>query len=85
LGRPILLFVPDLALVEESPGLNVDLATTAPGPLLRTFEEVTAAVRDLPGVSAEHEQVAKVFAGSHGTRGDGRAAARLVDWLRIGD
>ncbi|MDT5033183.1 MAG: CDP-glycerol glycerophosphotransferase [Actinoplanes sp.] len=84
LGRPILLFVPDLALIEESPGLNVDLATAAPGPLLRTFDQVTAAVRDLPGVFAEHEQAAKAFAGSHGT-GDGRATARLVDWLRIGD
>jgi CDP-glycerol glycerophosphotransferase len=80
-GRPILLYVPDLAQVEESPGLNVDLAAVAPGPLLRTADEVVAALSDLEAVSAEHEQAVKAFAESHGPGGEGRASARLVDWL----
>ena len=80
-GRPILLYVPDLAQVEESPGLNVDLATGAPGPLLRTIDDVTTAVRDIQTVSTEYEQAVKAFADRHGPSGEGRAAAKLVDWL----
>jgi CDP-glycerol glycerophosphotransferase len=80
-GRPALLYVPDLAEFEASPGLNVDLATDAPGPLLRTSAEVIAAVQDLDAVGAEHEQAAKAFAESHATAGAGQASARLVDWL----
>ncbi len=80
-GRPVLLYVPDLAEFEASPGLNVDLATAAPGPLLRTSAEVMAAVRDIGPVAAEYERAAKAFATSHATTGAGQAAARLVDWL----
>ena len=80
-GRPILLYVPDLAQVEQSPGLNVDLAAAAPGPLLRTIGDVTAVVGDLESVSADYEQAVKAFGDSHGPVGQGRAAARLVDWL----
>ncbi|RSM65201.1 hypothetical protein DMB66_17510 [Actinoplanes sp. ATCC 53533] len=80
-GRPALLYVPDLAEFEASPGLNVDLATVAPGPLLRTSAEVMAAVRAIGPVAAEHEQAAKDFAERHPVAGAGQAAARLVDWL----
>lgn len=80
-GRPALLYVPDLAEFEASPGLHVDLAAVAPGPLLRTSAEVMAAVRSLGPVAAEHEQAAKAFAEGHTTAGAGQAAARLVDWL----
>jgi CDP-glycerol glycerophosphotransferase len=76
--------VPDLAQVEQSPGLNVDLAAVAPGPLLRTIDEVTAAVRDLDGVAADYGQAVKGFAEGHAPDGEGRAAARLVDWLLTG-
>lgn len=81
-GRPILLYVPDLAEFEASPGLNVDLAGAPPGPLLRTSEEVVAALDDIDAVAVEHEAARKAFAGSHGAGDGGRAAARLVDWLR---
>ena len=80
-GRPAFLYVPDLAEFAASPGLNVDLGTAAPGPLLRTSVEVVAAVRAISTVAAEHEQAAKAFAESHPTAGAGLAAARLVDWL----
>jgi CDP-glycerol glycerophosphotransferase len=84
-GKPVLLYVPDLADYAASPGLNVDLETSAPGPLLRTFDEVAAALRDLPQVSAEHEAAAKAFAAEHPTEGSGPAAQRLVDWLLTKD
>jgi len=81
-GKPLLLYVPDLAEHAASPGLNVDLEKVAPGPLLRTSEEVAAALRDLPAIAAEHEGAAKAFAAAHPTGGEGSAAsAKLVDWL----
>jgi CDP-glycerol glycerophosphotransferase len=80
-GRPTLLFVPDLAEFGASPGLNVDLETASPGPLLRSSEEVAAAVRNLPAVGAEYERAAKAFAETHQAGGEGQAAVRLVDWL----
>jgi CDP-glycerol glycerophosphotransferase len=83
-GRPVLLYVPDLAEHTASPGLNVDLEAQAPGPLLRTFDEVAAAVADLPRIAADYEPAAKAFAAEHPVEGSGPAAARLVDWLLSG-
>jgi len=80
-GRPTLLYVPDLEEFEASPGLNIDLETASPGPLLRTSAEVADAVRELPAVGSEHERAAKAFADGHNAGGEGRASARLVDWL----
>ncbi|WP_433722208.1 CDP-glycerol glycerophosphotransferase family protein [Actinoplanes sp. CA-051413] len=80
-GRPALLHVPDLAEFQASPGLNVDLGTVAPGPLLSTSAEVAAALGALDTVAAEHAGAAKAFAETYATARDGRAAERLVDWL----
>jgi CDP-glycerol glycerophosphotransferase len=82
-GRPALLYVPDLAEFQASPGLNIDLGTVAPGPLLRTSAEVAAAVGALDSVATEHAGAAKAFAESHATVRDGQAAERLVDWLLV--
>jgi CDP-glycerol glycerophosphotransferase len=84
-GKPVLLYVPDLAQHSASPGLNVDLQTKAPGPLLRTFDEVAAAVGDLPRIADEYEHAAKAFAAEHPTEGTGSAAARLIEWLLTKD
>ncbi|RZU50269.1 CDP-glycerol glycerophosphotransferase [Krasilnikovia cinnamomea] len=80
-GRPVLLYVPDLAEFEASPGLNVDLRTSSPGPLLHTSAEVAEAVRDVAAIADEYAAAAKKFAAAHQADGGGRAAARLVDWL----
>ena len=80
-GRPTLLYVPDLEEFEASPGLNIDLEKASPGPLLRSSDDVAAAVRDLPAIGHEYERAAKAFADSHTASGEGRAASRLVDWL----
>ena len=80
-GRPVLLYVPDLAEFESSPGLNIDLTSEAPGPRLRTSQEVVEALADIKAVTAEYEQAAKRFAAAHTGSNDGRSAARVVDWL----
>ncbi|HEX8347377.1 MAG TPA: CDP-glycerol glycerophosphotransferase family protein [Actinoplanes sp.] len=81
IGRPILLYVPDLAEFEVSPGLNIDLAASAPGLLLRTSTDVVAALRDINSVAAEYEAARKAFADSHGAGDEGGAASEIVDWL----
>jgi CDP-glycerol glycerophosphotransferase len=73
--------VPDLEEFEASPGLNVDLAKEAPGPLLRTSAEVVAALRDIPAIVGAHRARAAGFAATHGSGSEGGAAAKLVDWL----
>ncbi|GAB1694485.1 CDP-glycerol glycerophosphotransferase family protein [Krasilnikovia sp. M28-CT-15] len=80
-GRPVLLYVPDLAEFEASPGLNTDLRTDPPGPLLHTAAEVAEAVRNVAAIAAGYEAAAGRFAATHAVDGGGRAAARLVDWL----
>jgi CDP-glycerol glycerophosphotransferase len=79
-GRPILLHVPDLAEFTASPGLNVDLVDAAPGPLLRTADEVVAAVRSVAAPDAKSGSSAD-FARGHAVSVGGRAAAEIVDWL----
>jgi CDP-glycerol glycerophosphotransferase len=80
-GRPALIFAPDLAEFEASPGLNVDLEREAPGPILRTSAEVGAALQDIPAIVAAHGERAAAFAATHGSGSGGGAAAKLVDWL----
>jgi CDP-glycerol glycerophosphotransferase len=81
IGRPVLLYVPDLEEFEASPGLNIDLTADAPGPRLRTSQDVVEALADIAAVTTEYEQAAKRFAAAHTGNNDGRAAARVVDWL----
>ena len=51
-GKPVAFFVPDLeSYLARRPPL-LDYASTAPGPLLRSTEEVIEALRDLPGLAA---------------------------------
>ena len=79
-GRPLLFFTPDLEAYENRiRGLNVDLAEIAPGPLLRTTDELTAALRDLDGVRADHAQRYQAFASEFCELDDGHASARVVD------
>lgn len=80
-GRPVLLYVPDLADFRSSPGLNLDVEAEAPGPLLRTSAEVADALRDVETVTADYQAATKSFAAAHGRRSAGRASAKLVDWL----
>ncbi len=80
-GRPVLLYVPDLADFRSSPGLNLDVEAEAPGPLLRTSAEVADALRSLETVTADYPAATKSFAAAHGPRAAGEASAKLVDWL----
>ena len=81
-GRPMLFFTYDLdAYRDEIRGFYFDFAERAPGPLLRTTDELAAALVDLDGVVAEHADRYREFAAAFCELDDGRAAARVVDRL----
>ena len=81
-GRPILLFAYDLEEYrDEMRGLYVDLAERAPGPLLRTTDELAESLRDLDAVAAAHADRYRAFAAEFCALDDGGATARVVDRL----
>jgi CDP-glycerol glycerophosphotransferase len=79
-GRPLLLYTYDLeAYRDRIRGFYLDLAETAPGPLLQSGDEVADALRDLDGVRAAYAQRYEAFVSTYCELDDGRASARLVD------
>jgi CDP-glycerol glycerophosphotransferase len=79
-GRPMLFYTYDLdAYRDEIRGFYLDLVETAPGPMLRTTDELIAALQDLDGVQQEFQQRYSDFAATFCELDDGRAAARVVD------
>jgi CDP-glycerol glycerophosphotransferase len=79
-GRPMLFFTYDLDVYrDEIRGFYFDFSERAPGPLLRTTDELAAALRDLDGVVGEYRSRYDAFASTFCELDDGRAAARVVD------
>lgn len=80
LDRPIVFHVPDLDdYVGRSRGAYFDLATTAPGPLTRTTEELFGALADLNGNAAAFAGQRHEFVVQFGEYDTGRAAKSVVD------
>jgi CDP-glycerol glycerophosphotransferase len=81
-GRPMLFYTYDLdEYRDEVRGFYVDFEAKAPGPLLRTTDELAAALRDLDSVSAAYAERYRAFAQEFCALDDGQAAARVVDHL----
>jgi CDP-glycerol glycerophosphotransferase len=79
-GRPILFFTPDLeSYRDEVRGFSLDFEADAPGPLLRTTDDLIEALAELDSVAAEYKQRYERFVGSYCSLNDGHAAARAVD------
>jgi CDP-glycerol glycerophosphotransferase len=79
-GRPMLFFTYDLdAYGDEIRGFYVDFVETVPGPLLRTTDDVVAALGDLDGVQARYAERYAAFRQKFCELDDGNASARVVD------
>ncbi|WP_336632173.1 MULTISPECIES: CDP-glycerol glycerophosphotransferase family protein [unclassified Microbacterium] len=77
-GKPIVFFTPDLAHYREDlRGFYFDLPTHAPGPLVTTQEDLTAALSE-PGVPVEFSGRYDAWRARFNPRDDGGAAARVV-------
>ena len=77
--KPVVFFVPDLEDYLSARRALFDYEPTAPGPLLRSTEEVVAALRDLPAVDTEFAAARKVFNETFNQLHDGHATERVVD------
>lgn len=78
-GKPMYFLVPDLDHFRgQLRGFYFDLAARAPGPLVRTQEELVAALGD-PGHEREFASRYAAWRAQFNRRDDGRAAERVVD------
>jgi CDP-glycerol glycerophosphotransferase len=79
-GRPMLFFTYDLeAYRDQGRGFNLDFERRAPGPLLRTMDELAQALRDVDSLAASYADRYREFATEFCALDDGGAAARVVD------
>ncbi|GAB6858528.1 CDP-glycerol glycerophosphotransferase family protein [Microbacterium xylanilyticum] len=88
-GKPMYFLVPDLEHYRgKLRGFYFDLAARAPGPLVRTQEELVAALSDVSAL-AEHAPKYVSWQAQFNGRDDGSASARVVDrildlgWLDV--
>jgi len=81
-GRPLLFFCPDLEEYgTQLRGFYFDFEEQAPGPILRSQEELAEALQDLDGVRETHRAALESFIEHYAPLDDGGAAARVVDDL----
>jgi CDP-glycerol glycerophosphotransferase len=81
IGRPILFYTYDLDSYRDLHGFYFDLQAQAPGPLLRTTQDVIDALRALPSIQHTYQDAYEAFARTYCALDDGKAAARAVQRL----
>jgi len=80
--RPLLFFCPDLEeYATQLRGFYFDLADRAPGPILRTQDELVGALHDLDGLREQYAEKTEAFVAEFAPLDDGAASARVVDDL----
>jgi CDP-glycerol glycerophosphotransferase len=86
-GRPMLFFTYDLEHYRDTlRGFYFDLSSRAPGPLIKTSEELIKAIRDIDAVSESHRAQYEEFVRDFCEPSDGLATKRVVDrMLGAGD
>lgn len=81
-GRPMLLFTPDLAHYRDTlRGFTFDYEAQAPGPLLRTTDELIGALRDPAAAVRDRADAYAAFRAAFCHLDDGGAAARVADLM----
>jgi CDP-glycerol glycerophosphotransferase len=79
-GRPMLFFTHDLdAYRDEIRGFYFDFVESAPGPLLRTTDELADALVGIDAVRSSYAAAYEAFATRFCELDDGHASARVVD------
>jgi CDP-glycerol glycerophosphotransferase len=83
-GKPIVLYAYDLQRFrEEIRGFYFDLEEAAPGPIVRTTEELAATLADLPGLGRQNDKVYADFVARFCSLEDGHATDRLLARLGL--
>ena len=77
--RPMIFYVPDMDDYRDSlRGVYFDLSEVAPGPVLSTQEEVTAAIRDLANAGDRYASAYEAWVERFNHHDDGHSAERVV-------
>jgi CDP-glycerol glycerophosphotransferase len=83
-GRPILFFTYDLDHYRDTlRGFYFDFESSAPGPLVRTSEELVAAVEDIDRIQEFYAERYRWFQQEFCDLDDGFASARLADRMLV--
>jgi CDP-glycerol glycerophosphotransferase len=78
-GKPMIFFVPDMeTYFAERPPL-FEFLPTAPGPLLRSTDDVIDALRSLDGVAVEYASAISDFNKAFNELHDGQSTQRVID------
>jgi len=77
-GRPMVFCVPDLERYAERRGFLYDYRDSAPGPLVRTTDEVIAALSDLAALDRDYAEARRIFHQRFNAHQDGHSAERVV-------
>jgi CDP-glycerol glycerophosphotransferase len=79
-GRPIVFFTPRFEYYrDEIRGFAIDFEAVAPGPLLRTTEEMIEALRDEQAIRKAFQERYEAFVSACCGLSDGQASARVVE------
>jgi CDP-glycerol glycerophosphotransferase len=79
-GKPMVFFTPDLETYRDSVrGFSIDFEAEAPGPLVRSTEELIEALRSVDSIAGEFRDRYERFAESYCGLIDGGAAGRVVE------
>ena len=78
-GKPILFFTPDLERYREVlRGFYFDLIAVAPGPVVRSADELVALVRGLDASRDDYAEKYAAWRARFNPRDDGHAAERVI-------
>ena len=82
-GKPLLFYTYDLETYRDvDRGFYFELEPVAPGPVARTQEDLTAALKDLPGVERAYAGRYATFRQTYCALDDGRATRRLGRFVK---
>ena len=83
-GRPIVILAPDLERFESTVrGFYFDLLANAPGPVVRTTDELIETVRDLPDLVPDDDERYHRFRDTYSVLDDGHATERVLARLGL--
>jgi CDP-glycerol glycerophosphotransferase len=77
--KPMIFYVPDEESYHAMRPAIMPYGPTAPGPHVRSTEEVVAALRDLDGVARRYRSAVETFISTYMELEDGHASERVVD------
>jgi CDP-glycerol glycerophosphotransferase len=77
-GKPILFLAPDLERYRAERGFYLDFETEAPGPILKTADEVLETLGKLPETAKTFQSAYKHWQLKFNSLEDGRASERVT-------